>query len=234
MVSGFGAQSLMWAALPAPAHPWMCCSSPQNTPVGTPIFIVNATDPDLGAGGSVLYSFQPPSPFFAIDSARGIVTVTRELDYETTQGYQLTVNATVSPPQREPLPGRAEALTPQGRTADLTGSSHVLALSWACQQGSLFSPARACVFCISWKLISGLSFQDPCACSPGCIPSTSGESLPNSERGQPLSTTNYSPSEFLKPLFLHISHRSCWLQRPASFLGHPEDSASSLFLWDTE
>nr|XP_042122355.1 cadherin-23 isoform X1 [Peromyscus maniculatus bairdii] len=67
---------------------------PENTPVGTPIFIVNATDPDLGAGGSVLYSFQPPSPFFAIDSARGIVTVTRELDYEVTQAYQLTVNAT--------------------------------------------------------------------------------------------------------------------------------------------
>nr|XP_023422447.1 cadherin-23 isoform X4 [Cavia porcellus] len=67
---------------------------PENTPVGTPIFIVNATDPDLGAGGSVLYSFQPPSQFFAIDSARGIVTVIRELDYETTQAYQLTVNAT--------------------------------------------------------------------------------------------------------------------------------------------
>uniref|UniRef100_A0A7N5K479 Cadherin-23 n=1 Tax=Ailuropoda melanoleuca TaxID=9646 RepID=A0A7N5K479_AILME len=67
---------------------------PENTPVGTPIFIVNATDPDLGAGGSVLYSFQPPSPFFTIDSARGIVTVVRELDYETTQAYQLTVNAT--------------------------------------------------------------------------------------------------------------------------------------------
>ncbi|XP_039727991.1 cadherin-23 isoform X3 [Pteropus medius] len=67
---------------------------PENTPVGTPIFIVNATDPDLGAGGSVLYSFQPPSQFFAIDSARGIVTVTRELDYEITQAYQLTVNAT--------------------------------------------------------------------------------------------------------------------------------------------
>uniref|UniRef100_A0A7N4NLU3 Cadherin related 23 n=1 Tax=Sarcophilus harrisii TaxID=9305 RepID=A0A7N4NLU3_SARHA len=67
---------------------------PENTPVGTPIFIVNATDPDLGAGGSVLYSFQPPSEFFAIDSARGIVTVIRELDYEVTQAYQLVVNAT--------------------------------------------------------------------------------------------------------------------------------------------
>ncbi|NXS63367.1 CAD23 protein, partial [Brachypteracias leptosomus] len=66
----------------------------QNTPVGTPIFIVNATDPDQGAGGSVLYSFQPPSNFFAIDSGRGIVSVIRELDYEMTQAYQLQVNAT--------------------------------------------------------------------------------------------------------------------------------------------
>ncbi|NXN10050.1 CAD23 protein, partial [Indicator maculatus] len=66
----------------------------QNTPVGTPIFIVNATDPDQGAGGSVLYSFQPPSNFFAIDSGRGIVSVIRELDYEVTQAYQLQVNAT--------------------------------------------------------------------------------------------------------------------------------------------
>uniref|UniRef100_A0A8C9G5P6 Cadherin domain-containing protein n=1 Tax=Pavo cristatus TaxID=9049 RepID=A0A8C9G5P6_PAVCR len=67
---------------------------PENTPVGTPVFIVNATDPDQGAGGSVLYSFQPPSSFFAIDSGRGIVTVIRELDYEVTQAYQLQVNAT--------------------------------------------------------------------------------------------------------------------------------------------
>lgn len=86
----------MMAAAQSSTHPCICFASPQNTPVGTPIFIVNATDPDLGAGGSVLYSFQPPSPFFAIDSARGIVTVIQELDYETTQSYQLTVNATVS------------------------------------------------------------------------------------------------------------------------------------------
>ncbi|CDQ99330.1 unnamed protein product [Oncorhynchus mykiss] len=45
-------------------------------------------------GGSVLFSFQPPSPFFSIDGARGTVTVTRALDYETTSAYQLTVNAT--------------------------------------------------------------------------------------------------------------------------------------------
>ncbi|XP_039176462.1 cadherin-23 isoform X6 [Crotalus tigris] len=67
---------------------------PENTPVGTPIFIVNATDPDQGAGGSVLYSFQPPSNFFTIDSGRGIVSVTRPLNYEVTQAYQLQVNAT--------------------------------------------------------------------------------------------------------------------------------------------
>ncbi|KAM4730337.1 cadherin-23 [Anableps anableps] len=67
---------------------------PENTPVGRSIFMVNATDPDQGTGGSVLFSFQPPSPFFAIDGARGTVTVTKTLDYETTSAYQLTVNAT--------------------------------------------------------------------------------------------------------------------------------------------
>ncbi|CAL8390359.1 unnamed protein product [Arctogadus glacialis] len=68
--------------------------SGQNTAVGTSVFMVNATDPDQGTGGSVLFYFQPPSPFFAIDGARGIVTVNRTLDYETTSAYQLTINAT--------------------------------------------------------------------------------------------------------------------------------------------
>lgn len=67
----------------------------QNTPVGRSVFMANATDPDQGTGGSVLFSFQPPSPFFAIDGARGTVTVVKPLDYETTSAYQLTVNATV-------------------------------------------------------------------------------------------------------------------------------------------
>ncbi|XP_056903807.1 cadherin-23 [Takifugu flavidus] len=67
---------------------------PENTPVGRSIFMVNATDPDQGTGGSVLFSFQPPSSFFTIDGARGTVTVTKPLDYETTSAYQLTVNAT--------------------------------------------------------------------------------------------------------------------------------------------
>ncbi|XP_019902910.3 cadherin-23 isoform X4 [Esox lucius] len=67
---------------------------PENTPVGTSVFQVNATDPDQGVGGSVLFSFQPPTAFFSIDGARGTVTVIRPLDYETTTSYQLTVNAT--------------------------------------------------------------------------------------------------------------------------------------------
>ncbi|XP_076021948.1 cadherin-23-like [Genypterus blacodes] len=67
---------------------------PENTALGKTVFMVNATDPDQGTGGSVLFSFQPPSPFFAIDGARGTVTVIKTLDYETTSAYQLTVNAT--------------------------------------------------------------------------------------------------------------------------------------------
>ncbi|TRY86763.1 hypothetical protein DNTS_008300 [Danionella cerebrum] len=75
---------------------------PENIPVGTSVFMVNATDPDQGVGGSVLFSFQPPSPFFSIDGARGIVTVARGLDYEMTTAYQLTVNAT-DQDKRRPL-----------------------------------------------------------------------------------------------------------------------------------
>ncbi|XP_030626789.1 cadherin-23 [Chanos chanos] len=75
---------------------------PENTPVGTSVFMVNATDPDQGTGGSVLFSFQPPSRFFSIDGARGTVTVIRPLDYETTSAYQLTVNAT-DQDKRRPL-----------------------------------------------------------------------------------------------------------------------------------
>ncbi|XP_057704908.1 cadherin-23 isoform X1 [Corythoichthys intestinalis] len=67
---------------------------PENTQVGKLVFMVNATDPDQGTGGSVLFSFQPPSPFFSIDGARGTVTVIKALDFEATSAYQLTVNAT--------------------------------------------------------------------------------------------------------------------------------------------
>ncbi|XP_048125121.1 cadherin-23-like [Alosa alosa] len=74
----------------------------ESTPVGTSVFMVNATDPDQGTGGSVLFSFQPPSSFFSIDGARGIVTVTKTLDYEITSTYQLTVNAT-DQDKRRPL-----------------------------------------------------------------------------------------------------------------------------------
>lgn len=116
-----GDSALMAQLLRAGSPLYLLCSHPQNTPVGTPIFIVNATDPDLGAGGSVLYSFQPPSQFFAIDSARGIITVIRELDYETTQAYQLTVNATVSlhagapaVPAASSHPGREQWGIPMG------------------------------------------------------------------------------------------------------------------------
>ncbi|XP_055018856.1 cadherin-23 [Boleophthalmus pectinirostris] len=67
---------------------------PEDTVRGTAVFTVNATDPDQGTGGSVLFSFQPPSDVFAIDGARGTVTVIKPLDYERTASYQLTINAT--------------------------------------------------------------------------------------------------------------------------------------------
>ncbi|KAJ7984401.1 hypothetical protein DPEC_G00362160 [Dallia pectoralis] len=44
------------------------------------------------ASGSVLFSFQPPTTFSPLTEPG--VTVIRQLDYETTTAYQLTVNAT--------------------------------------------------------------------------------------------------------------------------------------------
>uniref|UniRef100_A0AAV2JQ63 Cadherin domain-containing protein n=1 Tax=Knipowitschia caucasica TaxID=637954 RepID=A0AAV2JQ63_KNICA len=72
----------------------ICQTIHSDTAVGQPVFIVNATDPDQGTGGSVLFSFQPPSSIFSIDGARGIVTVIKALDFERTPSYQLTINAT--------------------------------------------------------------------------------------------------------------------------------------------
>lgn len=51
--------------------------------MGTPHFIVNSTDPDLGAGGSVPYSFQPP-PSSLPSTAQRHRHSDPELDYETT------------------------------------------------------------------------------------------------------------------------------------------------------
>ena len=62
-------------------------SVPENSPPNTPVIRLNATDPDEGTNGQVVYSFygyvnDRTRELFQIDPHSGLVTVTGALDYD--------------------------------------------------------------------------------------------------------------------------------------------------------
>ncbi|XP_068554665.1 protocadherin beta-15-like [Anas acuta] len=70
----------------------------ESAPAGSVVLRVVATDPDVGLNGDITYRFsqsvgenQLP---FTIDSMSGEIRVTKPLDFETTQKYELSVQAT--------------------------------------------------------------------------------------------------------------------------------------------
>nr|XP_004655875.1 protocadherin-18 isoform X1 [Jaculus jaculus] len=70
----------------------------ENAPVGTLLLDLNATDPDEGANGKIVYSFSSHvSPqileTFKIDSERGHLTLFKQVDYEITESYEIDVQA---------------------------------------------------------------------------------------------------------------------------------------------
>ncbi|XP_028729220.1 protocadherin-18 isoform X1 [Peromyscus leucopus] len=70
----------------------------ENSPVGTLLLDLNATDPDEGANGKIVYSFSSHvSPkiieTFKIDSERGHLTLFKPVDYEVTKSYEIDVQA---------------------------------------------------------------------------------------------------------------------------------------------
>ncbi|MEE6461538.1 hypothetical protein FKM82_001317 [Ascaphus truei] len=70
----------------------------ENSPVGTLLIDLNATDPDEGANGKVVYSFSSHvSPkmtdTFKMDPEKGQLTLMRQVDYETTKSYEIDVQA---------------------------------------------------------------------------------------------------------------------------------------------
>ncbi|XP_059201530.1 protocadherin-19 isoform X3 [Centropristis striata] len=70
----------------------------ENSPINTLVIDLNATDPDEGTNGEVVYSFnsyvtEKTRDAFKIDSRTGIITVNGVLDYETTQIYEIDVQA---------------------------------------------------------------------------------------------------------------------------------------------
>ncbi|KAJ7311916.1 hypothetical protein JRQ81_006236, partial [Phrynocephalus forsythii] len=67
----------------------------ENTPVGTTVVMVSATDEDTGSNGDIKYSIQSesdPAGQFAVDQD-GHVTVSKALDWEMAQEYGLVIQA---------------------------------------------------------------------------------------------------------------------------------------------
>ncbi|XP_043983159.1 protocadherin-18b isoform X2 [Gambusia affinis] len=70
----------------------------ENAPLGTLIIDLNATDPDEGTNGKIVYSFSSHvSPkileTFKINPENGHITLIKKVDYETTASYELDVQA---------------------------------------------------------------------------------------------------------------------------------------------
>ncbi|XP_076877142.1 protocadherin-18b isoform X2 [Brachyhypopomus gauderio] len=70
----------------------------ENSPLGTLLVDLNATDPDEGNNGKIIYSFSSHvSPkileTFQINPENGQITLMKKIDYETTSSYELDVQA---------------------------------------------------------------------------------------------------------------------------------------------
>nr|XP_020474749.1 protocadherin Fat 3 isoform X4 [Monopterus albus] len=66
----------------------------EDLPVGTVVAWLETQDPDMGLGGQVRYSLANDyNGWFEVDKASGAIRLTKELDYETRQFYNLTVKA---------------------------------------------------------------------------------------------------------------------------------------------
>ncbi|KAM4899617.1 protocadherin-18 isoform 1-T1 [Sylvia borin] len=70
----------------------------ENSPIGTLLIDLNATDPDEGANGKVVYSFSSHvsakiMETFRIDPEKGHLTLLKQVDYEVTKSYEIDAQA---------------------------------------------------------------------------------------------------------------------------------------------
>ncbi|XP_014067834.2 protocadherin-18 isoform X1 [Salmo salar] len=70
----------------------------ENSPLGTLLIDLNATDPDEGTNGKIVYSFSSHvSPkileTFKINPENGQITLIKKVDYESTSSYELDIQA---------------------------------------------------------------------------------------------------------------------------------------------
>ncbi|XP_068106088.1 protocadherin-19 isoform X3 [Hyperolius riggenbachi] len=71
---------------------------PENSPLNALVIDLNATDPDEGTNGEILYSFNSyvsdkTRELFKIDPKTGVITVTGSIDYEEGHVYEIDVQA---------------------------------------------------------------------------------------------------------------------------------------------
>ncbi|XP_030233108.1 protocadherin-17 isoform X3 [Gadus morhua] len=84
---------------------------PENSPPGKVLIDLNATDPDEGNNGQVVYSFSGYAPerireLFSIDSRTGIIKIQGEIDYEESPIIEIDIQAKDLGPN--PIPGHCK------------------------------------------------------------------------------------------------------------------------------
>uniref|UniRef100_A0A3P8YK51 Cadherin domain-containing protein n=1 Tax=Esox lucius TaxID=8010 RepID=A0A3P8YK51_ESOLU len=68
-------------------------SLPEDSPNGTVILTVSATDADKGTNGEVMYSFSHASDMFTINPLTGEIKLKGKLDFETNKQHKISVQA---------------------------------------------------------------------------------------------------------------------------------------------
>ncbi|XP_018596946.1 protocadherin-17-like isoform X2 [Scleropages formosus] len=84
---------------------------PENAPIGKVLLDLNATDPDEGSNGQVVYSFSGYTPdrireLFAVDPRTGVIKIQGEIDYEESPIMEIDVQAKDLGPN--PIPGHCK------------------------------------------------------------------------------------------------------------------------------
>ncbi|KFM65286.1 Protocadherin-like wing polarity protein stan, partial [Stegodyphus mimosarum] len=74
-------------------HTPYTASIPEDSPVGTTVLVVEASDGDVGENSRITYSMDEDVPEFRIDPATGAVVTTRLLNREEMAGYTIVVTA---------------------------------------------------------------------------------------------------------------------------------------------
>lgn len=72
-------------------EPFYPVSTPENTPAGTVLTTVTATDDDIGMNGQIVYSIEASNPLIEVDNMTGQITLIAVPDFEVIQALIVEV-----------------------------------------------------------------------------------------------------------------------------------------------